>query len=121
VHHDATYLPIELETPDYTFRDEAIPAVSASASRDEDGSVHISLVNLDPKAEAVVTASIAGPALSRVSGTILAGDALDAHNTVETPERVKPAAFDGATLDGSTLEARLPAASVVVLTLSAGS
>jgi len=121
VHHDATYLPIDLETDDYTISGETIPALSASASKDEEGRVHVSLVNLDANAEVVVKASIEGSGYATVTGTVLAGDALDAHNTVDAPERVKPAAFDGATLDGSTLEARLPAASVVVLTLSAGS
>jgi alpha-N-arabinofuranosidase len=121
VHHDATYLPIDLETPDYSFGGEALPAVSASASKDAEGRVHVSLVNLDAKAELVVKATVAGPSFTSVTGSVLAGDALDAHNTVDDPDRVEPVAFHGATLAGSTLEARLPAASVVVLTLSAGS
>lgn len=65
-------------------------------------------------------ASIAGPKLGAVTGRILAGDVLDAHNTFDAPNRVKPAAFTGATLRDSVLEARIPPQSVVVLTLVGG-
>ena len=93
--------------------------VSASASRDAQGRVHVSLVNLDPKAVVAVAATIQGPKLASVTGRVLTADTLDAHNTVDAPNRVQPAAFTGATLQGSALEVRLPPRSVVVLTLAA--
>jgi len=49
VHHDATWLPLQVNTPDYVLGDVKVPAVNASASRDKNGAVHITLVNLDPK------------------------------------------------------------------------
>ena len=45
VHHDATRLPLDLESPDYEFDGRKMPALSVSASRDEDGNVHVSIVN----------------------------------------------------------------------------
>jgi alpha-N-arabinofuranosidase len=42
---------------------------------------------------------------------------MNAHNTFEAPNAVQPKAFDGATLKGDTLDVRLPAKSVAVLTL----
>jgi len=42
---------------------------------------------------------------------------VDTPNTFEAPNRVQPAAFTGATLQNSSLEAQLPPRSVVVLTL----
>ena len=51
VHQDATFLPVELQSPDYTFGTEKIPMVSASATRAADGSaVHLSLANTSPDA-----------------------------------------------------------------------
>ena len=47
VHQDATNLPIEIKTNDYSFEDKKLPAVSASASKDKAGLVHISLTNID--------------------------------------------------------------------------
>ena len=48
VHQDATLLPSELQSADYEFGDKTIPAVSASASRDKDGKIHVTLCNLNP-------------------------------------------------------------------------
>jgi alpha-N-arabinofuranosidase len=67
-----------------------------------------------------VKATVAGQKYTAVTGRVLAGDALDAHNSFDAPNRVQPAAFTGATLRDSTLEARLPPHSVVVLTLAGG-
>jgi alpha-N-arabinofuranosidase len=117
VHHDATYLPVDLETPYVLRGGETIPAVSASASKDAQGRLHLSLVNMDPKATVTVKAKIQGASVGSVSGTILTADELDAHNTVANPENVKPEAFSGAMLSGSELSAELPPRSVVVLSL----
>ena len=79
--------------------------------------MHLSLVNLDPKVAATVEARIEGPALRSVSGRVLTAPAMDAHNTFAAPDRVQPAAFNGATLQGQILKAQLPPRSVVVLAL----
>ena len=121
VHQDATFLPLDLRTDDYVRGDEKIPAVSASASKDAQGRVHLSLVNLDPKAAAEVQGTIEGQKFTSVTGRILTADAPDAHNTFDAPNRVRPASFTAATLQDSALQLRLPPRSVVVLTLAAAS
>ncbi len=118
VHHDATFLPVDVKTDTTTLGSESLPAVSASASRDGQGRVHLSLVNLDPKAMATVEARIDGQKFTSVSGRVLTGPAMDTHNTFEAPNRVQPAAFTGATLQESSLKVQLPPRSVVVLTLA---
>jgi alpha-N-arabinofuranosidase len=42
---------------------------------------------------------------------------MNAHNTFDAPETVKPAAFTGAQVNGGTLTVTLPPMSVVVLDL----
>src|ERR1019366_6761919 len=42
-HQDATLLPSELQSAEYAFNDKMIPAVSASASRDRAGRIHVTL------------------------------------------------------------------------------
>ena len=118
VHHDATSLPVEVATGQTTLGGLSLPALSASASRDGQGRVHLSLVNLDPRAEAVVDARLLGGAVTSVSGRVLTGPAIDAHNTFEAPDRVRPAPFTGAVLRAGALEVRLPPRSVVVLALA---
>ena len=50
VHQDATYLPLELNCERKIVRDDRIvPMVSATASRDANGLIHISLSNVDLK------------------------------------------------------------------------
>jgi alpha-N-arabinofuranosidase len=121
VHHDATFLPLDLQTDRCSKGGEDLPAVSATASRDAQGTVHVSLVNLDPVAPVAVAAEIEAGSFRSVAGRILTADRLDAHNTVDAPSRVQPAPFSGATLRGSALEVKLPPRSVVVLALTPGS
>ena len=118
VHQDATRLPLHLESPEYRHGDQAIPAVSVSASRDKAGKVHVSLVNVHPTEAVAVTCEIAGPAANSVTGRVLTGDKLDAHNTFAEPSVVEPQAFDGAKLVDGRVSVDLPARSVVVLELA---
>src|SRR5690606_11508192 len=57
VHQDAQLVPIHLETQNYTFEGKSIPAVSASASK-KDGSLNISLTNVDYAKPQEVTISL---------------------------------------------------------------
>jgi alpha-N-arabinofuranosidase len=93
-------------------------AVNASASRDAQGRVHLSLANLDAKAEVSLKASIAGEKFGKVSGQVLTAATMDAENTFDSPNQVRPVEFGGASLSGSDLTAKLPPRSVVVLTLA---
>jgi alpha-L-arabinofuranosidase len=117
VHQDATYLPVTLASPQYQFGDVSIPAISASASRDAAGKVHLSLVNVDPQRRALLVVHIAGFGAAHVTGRVLSGGAMDAHNGFDQPDMVKPAQFVGATLERGDIKVYLPAASVVLLEL----
>jgi alpha-N-arabinofuranosidase len=118
VHQGGTFLPVELQSPDYTFGQEKIPMVSASATRAADGSaVHLSLANTDPARAATLTVKLAGVAPKSVAGRVLTASAINAHNTFAAPNAVQPAAFSGAAFKGDTLDITLPAKSVVILTL----
>jgi alpha-N-arabinofuranosidase len=117
VHQDATLVPLELKSPDYAYGYTKIPAVSASASRDKAGKIHVSLVNDDPKNAVPVSAKLSGVVFKTVTGEILTAPEMNARNTFEKPDAVKPAAFTGAKLEGDTLKLELPAKSVLVLEL----
>lgn len=117
VHQDATLLPVKIKTNDYTLNGEKLPAVSVSASRDKNGVTHISLVNIDGKNVQDVTVDIKGAKYTAVTGRVLSSPKIQDHNTFETPDKVKPAAFKGATLSAGKLNVKVPAFSVVVLEL----
>ncbi|TYC81039.1 alpha-N-arabinofuranosidase [Novosphingobium sp. BW1] len=114
---DATVLPIDIQTPTYKVGDYTLPAVSGSAVKGKDGKIHVGLSNADARETNTVTIALDGVKTGRVSGRILTAGAINAHNTFENPEAVKPAVFNGARVKGGTLTVTLPAKSVVVLEL----
>ena len=116
-HHDATLLPAELHCADYTWTSEKIPGLNVSASRDQAGAIHVSLCNLNPNTPAQLICDLQGAKPQRISGRVLTADAMQAHNTFDNPETVKPAQFDHCKLTDGGFTASLPAKSVVVLEL----
>ncbi len=117
VHQGAVLVPLRLTSPDYQLGNQKIPAVSASASRDAAGRIHLSLVNTNPHAPVRVAATLTGPHAARVSGRLLTGATMDAHNTFDAPDTVHPVGFTGAELQGDQLTVALPPMSVVMLEL----
>lgn len=114
---DATLLPTDLQAPAYTLGTTSVPGVSVSAARTATGEIAVALVNLDAHKATPLTLSIAGAKVRNVTGEILTAAALDAHNTFESPDAVKPSRFNGAALKDGRLSVTLPAKSVVVLSL----
>jgi alpha-N-arabinofuranosidase len=118
VHQDATLLPITINSDDYVVGNEKLAAISASASKDKNGVVHISLVNIDPDHVHNVKLNLNGKKFTAVTGRILASAKVQDYNSFDSPEKIKTVAFNGATLKGDGLDVNLPGASVVVLTLN---
>jgi alpha-N-arabinofuranosidase len=117
VFHEATLLPADLISEDYSMGDESTKAVSACAAKDEKGRIHISLVNLNHEKEINISCLLSDGNFSKVSGEILTSDKINDYNDFGKPEKVRPAEFKGAKLAGNNLNVKLPSKSVVVLTL----
>ena len=117
VHQDAKLIPITVTSGDYSFGNEKLKAVSASASKDSTGTIHISLVNIDLKNPANVSINLQGGKYTNVTGRILSSGNISDHNTFENPNKIKPAVFNGASLNGNNVNVKLPPFSVVVLSI----
>jgi alpha-L-arabinofuranosidase len=117
VHQEATLLPVSLANSTYAAGDIKLPAVSASASRDKAGVVHLSLVNIDAGKPQTVTVKMNGLKTSRITGRVLASAKVQDFNSFTNPTLIKPTNFTGATPTADGLTVTLPPASVVVLTL----
>jgi alpha-N-arabinofuranosidase len=118
VHHDATRIELELNSPEYTLGDITLNQLHSSASKDAQGRVHITICNLDHANGAQVQFDVRGlTSISSVSGTVITADHIQAHNTFEKPDAVKPVAFDQLTVQGNQLVAEIPAKSVVLITI----
>lgn len=117
VHQGAILMPVQVNSPQYIFGNESLPAVSVSASKDAGGLTHVSLVNIDPGKPQQVTVSFSGQGYKQVGGRILASQHVQDFNSFDNPDKIKPAPFTGAQLKNQTLQVKLPPASVVVLEL----
>ena len=113
-HHDATLIPANIHTVDYTMDGHTVPAVSVSAST-KDGALTVSLVNIDARSAQPVNIDIRGMQAKSITGQILKADQLQAHNTFDHPDVVKPVDFNGAKLMHGQIQVTLPPFSVVVL------
>jgi alpha-N-arabinofuranosidase len=117
VHQGATLIPVDLTAPEYKADQASVPALSASASRDKEGRLHLSIVNLDPNSSAEISTTVTGPTIKSVTGEVLTASRMNAMNTFENPNTIKPISFNGFTVQGSQLALSIPAKSVVVLEL----
>jgi alpha-N-arabinofuranosidase len=118
VHMDARHVPVEIESPMYEMGGKSIPQISAGASVNDKGTVHLSLCNTHHDQAASVKCALRGAKASRITGRILTTPAINTHNTFDGPDRAKPATFDGAKASGDGLTIDLPAKSVVILELT---
>jgi len=115
VHQGAKYLPVNIECKPYKYGNETLAGITASASKDESGKIHISICNLNPNEPADIECSLQGYKAQKVTGRILTAEAMNAHNTFENPDAVKTADFSGAQIKGEKIVAAIPSKSVVVL------
>jgi alpha-N-arabinofuranosidase len=112
VHQGATLIPVDVEAPEYRLGDASVPMLDASASRDAAGRMHVSVVNLDPVRPAtVVVRGLSGPA----TGRVLTADSMNAHNTFQDGDAVRPEPFGDFASHGDATSCYLPAKSVVVI------
>jgi alpha-N-arabinofuranosidase len=118
VHQGATYLPMNIRAAEYKYKGDSIPAISATASRDSTGKIHITLSNLNPHQKQGITIDLRGTHVHQInSGTILTADHFDAVNTFDNPDNVVPKPFHGATLNGNRLTLQMPSKSIITLEL----
>ena len=115
VHQDAKLLPVEFNSPTYKFEGEELPAISVSASKNESGTVHVSLVNIDAHKKHNINLSLEGLGVKRLSGIILTSDNLQDYNSFETPGAIQPKEFSTIKVKKGIAEVELPPFSVLVL------
>jgi len=115
VHHDATLIPVTLESPDYAYEETSVPMLSVSASRSEADVLNVSIVNVDPHHDSRLSMDLRGIEPGEISGRILTAGEMDSHNTFDAPDQVKPNIFEADSPRKGKLDLTIPAKSIVVL------
>ena len=114
-HMEAKLLPFHLESSDYEFEEDAQPSVSVSCSKSEDGTVNITLVNIDPNNSIQLDCDLSGKEVKKVNGRVISSPKINDHNTFDDPNKVIIKDFDGLKVSEGKIEAILPSKSVVLL------
>lgn len=113
---EATYLPMDVTVDSMKVRDNRIvPLVNTSAAKQTDGSIIISLSNIDVDNAHEMTVNLNGYDAKSVTGRILTSKEVTDYNDFENPNKVSPVEFKDAKLKKGVLTVKLPAKSIVVL------
>ena len=82
--------------------DRILPLVSATASRNQEGVIHISLSNVSLDENEDIAIHLGDVKAKSVTGRILTADKIDAYNTFEQPDVVAPKEFKDAKITKDT-------------------
>ncbi len=115
VHQEGTLLPVTFKSSDYILDGDKLPAVSASASADTEGRVHLSLVNIDSRNTQEISIDLHGKKFTSITGRILTSARLQDFNSFDQPNKIQPRSFSDARLKDNMISVKLPPFSVVVL------
>jgi alpha-N-arabinofuranosidase len=118
-HKEAKLLPVTLTSEDYTYNGQSIPAVSQTVSLADDGTLYLTMSNVNPLKNLAVDVNVSGKEIKKVSGArVLTAPEFNSVNTFDNPELVKPHAFEGyKVVNPHTLRVDMPARSVVAMKL----
>ena len=117
VHQDAELLDSSVDNQKIGLEPEhMVVNLHESVSMSKDGKVHITLNNLSVSESYTMDTILADATVKAVKGTVLTGG-MNAHNTFEAPDQVKPSLFTDYKITGKGLEFTIPACSVLQLEL----
>jgi len=117
VFHDAELVPVEFDNPSYRLGDRRIGQLSVSSAIGTDGKLHLAVCNLSHRDGCKLVCTPEDYDWTRAAGRLLTSDKLDAHNTFDAPDTLKPTGIEAERAEDGTLRLSLPPASVAVLTL----
>ncbi len=115
VHQDATLIPLRFTSPTYHFGGEELPAISASASRDVNGKVHLSLANIDAHKAHVIELNVSALGITNVTGEILTAAKIQDYNSFTASEKIRPTSFNKAKLNQGKISLEVPPFTVIML------
>ncbi|MBN2349488.1 MAG: alpha-N-arabinofuranosidase [Bacteroidales bacterium] len=118
VHHDALLMPLEITCEDYVLNNQRIPALSASASKNKEGQINITIANVNPEKSIPTDLTIDNEKYRVTGSEIITADKMNAYNDFDKDEMVYIQEFKSYKQKGNNIQVTLPSKSVVLLTLS---
>ncbi len=118
VHHDTDLLEVNFKNLEYNYNDKKIPQINISASIDSQNKIHITLCNLNHLDKTKIKCELNGSIRKNVKASILTNKKMNAHNTFENPEEVKPVLFQEVSIEENNLSIEIPPMSIIALEVS---
>ena len=118
VHQDAQLIPLDFTSPMYSFEGKSIPAITASASKDAAGILHISLTNVDPTQTHALQFSLRGENWKNIRAEIVTSPKVNEYNTFEEPNKITVQPFKKVKLQDNKISTEIPPHSVMMLTIN---
>lgn len=118
VHQDAIHLPLTCSAGTFTDGNgRECPIIDATASRNAEGTINVTITNTDLDDDAEVIITLAAGDRPEISGEILTSARIQDHNTFEDPDTVRPATFKDFKVKDGKISVKMPAKSIVNLTI----
>jgi alpha-N-arabinofuranosidase len=114
VHHDATRLPVLTECEIYTDGKDDLPALSASASINNN-SLNLTIVNIDHRSEHTANFTLPASDFSSYNLTSIASSRIQDYNSFDNPDYITPKRKTNIPLEDELITLTLPPASVILL------
>lgn len=120
---EATYIPMDIQCDSMQVRGDKhaqggrnIPLLSTSAAKTKDGSIILSLANIDVDNNQNININLEGlSSIKSVNGRILTCKSVNDYNDFDHPNTVTPTDFKGTKTKKNTLSVNIPAKSIVVI------
>ncbi len=117
VHQGATMVPVNINSPTYSFEGMEMDALNASASI-RDGNISFTICNLDPNNDHPITLNLTGETYAGSMGQIVTAENMQDYNDFGQEEKVTLAEFEVDSPKRNKLEVTIPAMSVVLIQLT---
>ncbi len=119
VHQDALLLPSTTSCPDIVCGGFNAAQISASASKDKDGVIHVSLANLDTRNATDVKVALKGAEAGSVADALVVkADDIATFNDFDHPDNISLNGFDGVKVgNDGIITVSMPAMSVVTFAI----
>jgi alpha-N-arabinofuranosidase len=115
VHQDALKLPVYVESENCSVGFGSIPVLSASASEDDEGKIHVSMTNIDPVNERMAQLELRGISPKSVTGNVIRSEKMQDHNTFKDSNKVQIKAFADFAISRNIVSVKMPSKSIITL------
>ena len=117
VHQDAELLRTTVVSENSS-KSKNSAGVSVSASKDANGNIHLTICNSDLEKQVEIDVDLRGEyGIKELSGRVLSDDRMNAHNTFDKPEDIKPKALENLRRTESGFKATILPKSVNAITV----